>query len=171
MPVRSPSAAEVLRPLPGLLARELATPEVAALVDELVRAGWRPGQLAHRIGAAPSQGSADSDASAVVALLRELRSAVPPDVAHARERAARRRDRQREGVPQATPEVRERAIADIRRQLGAGPARRRPPPERTRPACSLCDGEGSFFVTREVHLCRRCVAAIATGEARLSAAG
>jgi ribosomal protein S14 len=171
MPVRSARTLEVLRPLPALLVRELQTAEVEALVGGLVDAGWRPGQLAARIGAAPAQGSPEADAAAAVGLLHDLRSTVPPDVAHAREHAERRHRREEDGAVPATAEVRERALAEIRAQLKGVPSRRTPPPERTRPACSLCDGEGSFFVTRQVHLCRRCVAVLATGEARLSATG
>lgn len=171
MPARSPHAAEVLRSLPALLARQLETAETAALVDALVGAGWRPGQLASRIGALPAQGSLESDAAGVLALLRVLRDTVPPDVAHARELARRRRERERDRTAPATAEVRSRALAAIRAQLKGVPSRRTPPPERTRPTCSLCVGEGSYFVTREVHLCRRCVTAMAAGEARLSATG
>jgi hypothetical protein len=59
-------------------------------------------------------------------------------------------------------------VARIRGELGLVPGRRPVVEPRTRPACSLCDGEGSFFVSRDVHLCPRCVEVLATGEARLA---
>lgn len=40
-----------------------------------------------------------------------------------------------------------------------------------RPSCSLCTGEGAIPVTDDVRLCRRCVAAMASGRARLSDTG
>ena len=77
----------------------------------------------------------------------------------------------RSGAPPATPEVRARALADIRSQLRGLPRRRPEPPPRARPGCNLCGGEGTYFVTRQVHLCSRCVEVLAAGEARLSATG
>ena len=170
MRVRSSSVRLVLEQLPGRLARALDTAEVAELVDGLVVAGWRPGQVAHRVGAEPAQGSVERDAEHVVEVLRALAGQTPPDVEHAAERQQRERAR-RSGPPPASPEVRDAAIASIRAGLKGVPASRPAPPRRTRPACSSCGGEGSFFVTRQVHLCPRCVALLAAGEARLSAAG
>ena len=173
MRTASPSLADVVVGLPVMLVRALDADQVGREVDALVAAGWRTGQLRARIGAAPSLGSPDRDADQVLALLRALRDEVPPDVAHAREVEQRRRDREQDQAraPQAaSPEVRRRSVERIRRELGLVPSRRRPAEPRTRPACSLCDGEGSFFVSRDVHLCPRCVAVLATGEARLAPA-
>ena len=173
MRTASPSLADVVGALPVLLVRALDADQAGREVDALVAAGWRTGQLRARIGAAPSLGSPDRDADQVLALLRTLRDEVPPDVAHAREVEQRRRDREQDQAqaPQpASPEVRRRSVERIRSELGLVPSRRAPAEPRTRPACSLCDGEGSFFVSRDVHLCPRCVAVLATGEARLAPA-
>lgn len=174
MRARSPYHADVFSHLPVALLRELDTPAVAEALDALVAAGWRTGQLRSRVGAEASQGSHERDAAHLTGLLQALRAQTPPDVAHAREVEERERARAWErahGPTPAAPEVRERALAEIRAGLKAAPARRPRPQPRTRPACRLCDGEGSYFVTRDVHLCRRCVAVLATGEARLSSTG
>ena len=174
MRTASPRLADVVRDLPALLVRALDTARAGEEVDALVAAGWRPGQLGARIGAAPSLGSLDRDAEQVLQVLRALRDETPPDVAHARELERRRRDREDEQAraPQpASPEVRRRSAARIRAELGLVPHRPLPAEPRTRPACSLCDGEGSFFVSPEVHLCPRCVAVLATGGARLASTG
>ena len=63
------------------------------------------------------------------------------------------------------------SLEQMRAGLGGAPRRRPPSEPRTRPACSLCAGEGAFFVTHDVHLCSRCVEVMATGEARLSRTG
>jgi hypothetical protein len=167
----SPHHADVFSHLPALLMRELDAEPVAEVLEELVAAGWRTGQLRHRVGAEPSQGSVERDAAQVLALLRSLRAQTCPDVAHAREAEQRERQRawERSSAPQpASPEVREARLAEIRAGLKGVPRRRAEPEPRTRPACSLCAGEGAYFVTREVHLCRRCVDVLATGRARLS---
>ena len=167
----SSALADVVRDLPAVLVRALDTAEVGREVDALVAAGWRPGQLGARIGAEPAQGDPRRDADHVVAVLRALREQTPPDVAHARELERRRQDREdrRAQTPRpASPEVRRRSAERIRSELGLVPRRAAEPEPRTRPACSLCGGEGSFFVSREVHLCSRCVAVLATGEARLA---
>jgi hypothetical protein len=170
----SPRLADVVRDLPALLVRSLDADRVGHEVDALVAAGWRPGQLGARIGAAPSLGSPDRDADHVLQLLSALRDETPPDVAHARELERRRRDRadERARAPQpASPEVQRRSAERIRAELGLAPRRAVAVEPRTRPACSLCDGEGSFFVSPEVHLCPRCVAVLATGSARLADTG
>ena len=170
----SPHLVDVVSSLPVLLVRALDADRAGREVDALVAAGWRPGQLRARIGAEPSQGSPERDADHVLELLRALAGEVPPDVAHARELERRRRDRddQQALAPQpASPEVRRRSVERIRSELGLVPSRRAPAEPRTRPACSLCDGEGAYFVTREVHLCARCVEVLATGQARLSETG
>ncbi len=164
---------DVVRHLPALLVRALDAERAAAHVEVLVAAGWRTGQLRSRIGAEPSQGSPGRDAEHVLALLCALRDETPPDVVHAREVERRRREREESRAQQrrpASPEVRRRSVERIRTELGLLPSRRAAPQPRTRPPCSLCDGEGRFIVTREVHLSSRCVAVLATGEARLAPA-
>ena len=166
----SPHLVDVVSSLPVLLVRALDADRAGREVDALVAAGWRPGQLRARIGAEPSQGSPERDADHVLELLRALAGEVPPDVAHARELERRRREREdeRARAPRpASPEVRRRSVERIRTELGLGPRRTAVTEPRTRPACNLCGGEGSFFVTPELHLCSRCVAVLATGEARL----
>lgn len=174
MRASSPHHSDVFSHLPALLMREMATPAVAALLDQLVEAGWRPGQLRHRVGAAPSQGSVERDAAALVLLLTALTGGPAPDAQHAAQRLERAREQERQAaeapVP-AAPEVREQHLAQMRAALGAPPRRRDEPEPRTRPACRLCAGEGAFFVTHDVHLCRRCVEVMASGEARLSRTG
>ena len=167
----SSALADVVRDLPAVLVRALDTAQVGREVDALVASGWRPGQLGARVGAEPTQGSSTRDADHVLSVLRSLRDETPPDVAHARELERRRqaRDDRRAQTPRpASPEVRRRSAERIRSELGLVPRRAAAPEPRTRPACCLCGGEGSFFVSREVHLCPRCVAVLATGEARLA---
>ena len=169
----SPHLPDVVRSLPALLVRVLDTEQAGREVDALVAAGWRTGQLRSRVGAEPSQGSPDRDAGQVLAVLRALRDETPPDVAHARELDQRRRDReqQRARAPRpASPEVRRQCVDRIRRELGLVPSRPPVAQPSTRPACSVCDGEGTSFVSRDVRLCSRCVAVLATGEARLAPA-
>lgn len=171
---RAPHHPDVFSHLPALLMRELDTPEVEAVLDELVAAGWRPGQLRHRVGAAPSQGSVERDAVHLLELLRGLRDQPCPDALHAQEvaeRQARRRWEAETAPPPAAPDVRDARLAEIRASLKGAPRRRPEPEPRTRPACSLCAGEGAYFVTRDVHLCARCVEVMATGSARLSETG
>ena len=171
---RAPHHPDVFSHLPALLMRELDTPEVQAVLDELIAVGWRPGQLRHRVGAAPSQGSVERDAVHLLELLRGLRGQPCPDALHAQEVAEREAGRRWEAEtapPPAEPEVRAARLAEIRLSLKGTPRRRPEPVPRTRPACSLCAGEGSYFVTRDVHLCARCVEVLATGSARLSETG
>lgn len=174
MRVRSPHHPDVFSQLPVALMRELETPAVAEALDGLVSAGWRTGQLRSRVGSEASSGSHERDAAHLTALLQALQEQTPPDLAHAREVEERERARawEREHAPiPASAEVRDRALADIRSSLKGAPSRRREPQPPTRPACSVCDGEGSYFVTRGVRLCRRCVRVLASGEARLSSTG
>lgn len=170
----SPHHTDVFSHLPALLMRELDSEPVAQVLDELVAAGWRPGQLRHRVGAEPAQGSLERDAEHLLALLRGLLQQTCPDALHAQEVAAREEQRRWErehAPPPASPRVREARLAEIRAGLKGVPQRRGEPQPRTRPPCSLCAGEGSYFVTRDVHLCARCVEVLATGEARLSETG
>ena len=174
MRARSGHHSDVFSHLPVALMRELDTPAVAEALDALVRAGWRTGQLRSRVGSQASQGSHERDAVHLTALLQGLREQTPPDVVHAREREERERARAEErahGPTPASPQVRAQALAEIRAGLKGAPSQRPRPEPRTRPACNLCDGEGNYFVTRDVRLCRRCVAALATGEARLRSTG
>ena len=171
---RSPYAAEVFDGLPALLARELEGDVADEVLAELVAAGWRTGQLRHRIGGEPTQGSVEKDAAHVLALLRSLREVPCPDLLHAQQVQDREEQRrwEQESAPQpADPEVRDAHLARIRAGLKGAPRRRPEPPPRTRPTCSLCPGEGAYFVTRDVHLCPRCVQVLASGRARLSATG
>jgi len=174
MRTSSPHHTDVFSHLPSLLMRELDSEPVAEVLDELVRAGWRPGQLRHRVGAEPAQGSVEKDAAHLLQLLRGLTEQTCPDAQHERDRLERERQRQweREQAPEpATPEVRQARIEEIRAGLKGVPRRRAEPEPRTRPACNLCQGEGAYFVTRDVHLCKRCVDVLATGTARLRETG
>lgn len=170
----SPHHADVFSHLPALLMRELDCEPVAAALEQLVSAGWRPGQLRHRVGAEPAQGSVEKDAAHLLAVLQGLGTQTCPDEQHAldQQERARRRQWEREQAPApASPEVRQARIEQIRAGLKGVPRRRQEPEPRTRPACSLCTGEGAYFVTRDVHLCRRCVDVLATGQARLHETG
>lgn len=170
----SPHHTDVFSHLPALLMRELDTSAVAEVLDELLAAGWRPGQLRHRVGGEPSQGGVDRDAAHLLELLRSLRTQMCPDAVHAQEveaREAARRWEQENAPPAASPEVREAHLARMRAELKGVPRRRKEPEARTRPACSLCAGEGTYFVTRDVHLCPRCVQVMASGRARLDQTG
>jgi hypothetical protein len=62
-------------------------------------------------------------------------------------------------------------LEQIRAGLKGAARRRQEPEPRTRPPCNLCAGEGAYFVTRDVHLCKRCVDVLATGQARLRETG
>lgn len=170
----SPHHADVFSHLPALLMRELDTPVVAAVLAELVAAGWRTGQLRSRVGAEPSQGDVDRDAAHLLELLRSLCDQPCPDLVHAREvqeREQRRRWEQGNAPQPASPEVRDAHLAQIRAGLRGQPRRRTAPEPRTRPDCSLCAAESAYFVTREVHLCARCVDVLASGRARLDQTG
>lgn len=171
MPSQSPHHADVFSHLPSRLMRELDTPVVAALLGRLVAAGWRPGQLRSRVGAEPTQGSVAADAVHLQALLEGLLDEECPDARHARERAEQlaQRERERAEAPRpADPEVRDRWISEIRASLKSTPPRRRDQHEvRLRAECALCSDESAFFVRRDVHLCRRCVDLLASGQVRL----
>ena len=170
----SPHHSDVFSQLPALLMRELDSPAVAAVLEGLVAAGWRPAQLRYRVGGAPSQGSVEGDAAHLLGVLRGLTGVLAPDLQHLedlRERDRARTDREAGAPEPASPEAVERHLARMRAQLGVQPRRRREVQPRLRPSCSLCDGEGAFFVTHDVHLCSRCVAMIAAGEVRLHRTG
>ena len=40
-----------------------------------------------------------------------------------------------------------------------------------RPDCALCEGESTYFVTKQVRLCEGCVVLLETGAVRLSDVG
>lgn len=163
----SPVFSDVFSHLRVAVAQELATPEVAELLEELVVLGWRPWDLRHRVGSLPVQSGPEQDAAVIVALLHRLRDDEPPAVRAEAERAerARLRERSAEDAPDvASPEARERWIASIRRGLKGTPRPERPAPVRVRPDCALCQAEADFFVRRDVHLCARCVDLLAAGE-------
>lgn len=165
-PVRG-ALLEVLSDLPRGVAHRLDEPEVAQAVDELLARGWRPAQLGARIGVLPAS---DDPVPQVVSFLRALAGQDSPEQRALRERELREHAAQdaRAAAPEpASDEARERWLAEVRRGLKGTPRRRLPPPERVRPACSLCAGEGRFFVTREVHLCGRCVEVMGAGGAQL----
>ena len=170
----SPHHSDVFSHLPVLLMRELRTAAVADLLDRLVASGWRPAQLRHRVGGEPSQGSLERDAAHLVEVLSALTAMPSPDAAHAellRAREQARADAARQAPRPASEAARAKHLAAIRGELRGLPRPPREPELRTRPACSLCGGEGSFFVTHEVHLCNQCVAVLATGEATLRQVG
>jgi hypothetical protein len=166
MPSTSPHHADVFSHLRAAVARELQTPDLAALLDELLARGWRTWQLRHRVGALPSQPSSAQDAEVIAAHLRGLLAEESPQARHDEERARRRWERaeaERTAPRPATPEDRERWIETIRVGLKGRPRPARPQPVRVRPECTLCEGESEFFVRRDVHLCAGCVDLLAAG--------
>lgn len=153
--------------------RELESAEVSRLLHELVLRGWRPRQLAERVGALPVQPTSAQDAEVVrVALRRLLDEEQSPQERYDAELARREGDRvdaEREAPDVAAPEERTRWLSAIRSGLKGGNNRSRVafgPPVRLRPECSLCTGEAEFFVRRDVHLCRSCVDLLAAGDVR-----
>jgi hypothetical protein len=166
MHLTSPHFADVFSHLRAAVGRELDTPEVSALLDDLIAAGWQPWQLRHRVGTLPTQPSSAQDAEVIEALLRRLRTEPSPQARYDEERA--RRDEERalaaQGEPEpADPAERERWIAVIRTSLKGRPRVVTPAPLRVRPDCAVCQGESDFFVRRDVHLCARCVDLLAAG--------
>lgn len=160
---------EVFGVLPAATARALDVPEVAAAVRPLLAAGWRPAQLAARVGAVPA---APDPLVAVVAFLIALQERDCPQRVWERERAERDRERaarDQQGRAAASDAARAHWAAEARRTLGL-PARACPAPAaRPAPVCSSCRGAGEFFVTRQVRLCSACVALLGSGRARLAA--
>ena len=160
---------EVFGALPSLTARALDDAQVAAAVRPLLERGWRPAQLAARVGALPA---AEDPVAAVTAFLEQLLARDCPQQEWERERAARAdaAATHQSGPPPASAEVRAHWVAEARRALGvpAHAPRRRPEPARPAPVCSSCGGEGAFFVTREVRLCADCVALLSSGRAHLA---
>ena len=150
--------------------RELESPEVARLLRELVVRGWRPRQLADRVGALPVQPTSALDAEVVREALRRLLDEESPQQQYDAEVARREQDREqarREAPVVAAPEERTRWIEAIRTGLKGSRTRAAfGPPVRLRPDCALCSAESQFFVRRDVHLCKRCVDLLAAGEVR-----
>lgn len=166
-PPTSGSLAElVFGSLRVAVVRELESPEVARLLRELVVRGWRPRQLAERVGALPVQATSALDAEVVREALRRLLDEDSPQVQYDAELV--RRDRAREEAERdapvvAAPEERARWIDTIRSGLKGNRTRVSfGPPVRLRPDCALCSAESEFFVRRDVHLCKRCVDLLAT---------
>ena len=159
----SPHFADVFSHLRVAVARELETPAVTALLDDLVAAGWRPWQLRHRVGALPTQPSSVQDAEVILALLRQLLAEPSPQARYDEERARRAHEASAQDKPPADPAERERWIAVIRSGLKGRPRVVTPAPMRIRPDCAVCQGESDFFVRRDVHLCARCVDLLAAG--------
>ena len=159
---------EVFGALPALLGRALDVPEVAAAVRPLLARGWRPAQLGARVGALPEP---SDPVPAVVAFLEQLLERECPEQAWQRERAERARAHAASTDPGhvvASDEARAHWVAEARRALGVPAPGRRPPTPRAAPVCAACCGEGAFFVTREVRLCRSCVEMLGSGRAHLA---
>lgn len=160
---------EVFGALPSSTARALDLPEVAAAVRPLLARGWRPAQLAARVGALPA---VDDPVPGVVAFLGQLLERDSPPERALQEQASRERERAAvlgTGAP-ASPESRAHWVSEARRTLGLPPrvlAAAAPPPA---PVCASCAGHGDFFVTRQVRLCQACVQLLASGSARLATA-
>ena len=155
--------------LPARLATALHTPEIGDLVLQLLDGGWRQGQLAARIGAMPAGNDPVAD---ITALLQGFLEQVPPDARWREEKRERELTRQRAAFEQpASDESRQAWIARIRDDLGARRPGPREPVRRTRPACSLCGQESTYFVTREVRLCDGCVEQLSTGALQLPNVG
>lgn len=159
------SHAAVFGDLPSGLAHALHTAEVGDLVLQLLDLGWRPGQLASRIGALPA---APDPEQAVLALLRGFLDQTPPDALWREERAARKAAATVPEEP-ASEESRQRWLSQIRRELGTPRAPRAQPMLRMKPPCSLCGAEGEFFVTRSARLCAACVQLLESGTAVMPA--
>jgi hypothetical protein len=181
---------EVLATLPARVSRSLDRPDTHLVVSELLADGWTPPQLAARVAGLRIAG--DTAGAARDLLLSLLHEDSPRRQAD-RERDARQDAARAAGVP-AVPlrsaagpaggpvdpvdphgtrrpvsdEARARWIAEVRRGL-KGVARPRPEPApRTRPDCAICAQESAFFVTRDVHLCTRCVHLLEAGQVQLA---
>ena len=155
--------------LPARLAMALHTPEVGDLVLQLLDRGWRQGQLAARVGALPAGPDPVGD---VTTLLEGFLEQVPPDARWREEKREREAERRRAPFEQPASDASRQAwIAQIRGELGARRPGPREPVRRTRPACSLCGRESTYFVTREVRLCDACVEQLSTGALQLPNVG
>lgn len=158
---------QVFGDLPTATARALDTPDVAGAVRPLLASGWRPAQLAARVGALPAS---EDPVPAVLALLQRLCERDSPSSAWQRERAERERQqaaRDEDRHAAASEASRAAWVAEARRSLGLPSRPARAPVSRPSPSCAGCGGPGEFFVTRQVRLCTVCVAALASGTAHL----
>jgi hypothetical protein len=153
--------------LPSTLAASLHTPQIGDLVLQLTDSGWRPGQIAARVGAHPA---GRDPVAEIEALLCQLLEQVPPD-AQWREEKARRAAEGSRGPEPASEASREAWIAQIRSELGTPSPRKVAPVRPLRPACALCEAESTYFVTKQVRLCEGCVVLLATGAVRLAETG
>lgn len=157
---------EVFGQLPAGTARALDLPEVAAAVRPLLAAGWRPAQLAARVGALP----AGDPVPVVLAFLQQLRERDSPQRQWEREQAEREREqtaRREQAGRAASEESRARWAAEARAALGLPPRPRAVPPSRPTASCASCGGRADFFVTRQVRLCECCVQALGSGSVQL----
>lgn len=162
---------QVFGHLPASLARRLDQPQVAAVVAALVEDGWRPAQLAARVGVLPVT---SDQTGQVLDFLRALLGDQSPRARAEQERRMRKQAAEvaRALAPQpASTRSREHWLAEARRGLKGLPRRPAALVSRIRPTCALCAAEASFFVTHEVHLCRPCVQVLGTGRARLTSTG
>lgn len=177
---------EVLAVLPARVGRALDRPDIHLVVGELLSQGWTPPQLAARVSGLRIAGDL---LTAVRDLLLALLEEDSPRRHADRAREERHDLARAAGVPapplRAAPAVpdpldpdgrrvpvsdeqRARWIAEVRTGL-RGLARPRPEPVvRTRPDCATCGQESAYFVTREVHLCGRCVHLLGAGQVRLA---
>ena len=155
--------------VPARLAMSLHTPEVGDLVLQLLDRGWRRGQLAARIGALPAGPDPVGD---ITALLAGFLEQVPQDARWRQEKTEREAFRRAAAFEEPASDASRQAwITQIRDDLGARRPAPREPMRRTRPACSLCGQESSYFVTRAVRLCDACVEQLSTGAMQLPNVG
>ncbi len=182
----APVLDQVLATLPARVARCLDRPDIHLVMGELLARGWTPPQLAARVSQLRIAGDT---ATAVRDLLLDLIETDSPRRLADRARNGRQEAAQAAGIPApplrpvaafvdpldpsgervpVSDEARARWLTEVRSHL-KGVARPRPQPEpRTRPDCALCAQEATFFVTREVHLCARCVHLLGAGQVRLA---
>lgn len=152
--------------LPSATARALDVPGVAQVVRPLLDAGWRPAQLAARVGALPAAGD---PVHVVVEFLTRLRERDSPQQTWERERAARERTRADQArTDVASPAASASWAAQVRRDLGLRPRVRPEVAVRSTPPCSACQAPSQFFVTRQVRLCDGCVTRLAAGSVHLA---
>lgn len=153
--------------LPSATAHLLEDPDVAAAVRPLLARGWRPAQLAARVGALPA---AADPVVAVIGLLERLAQRSCPQQAWDLERADREREareRRQDGHVAASDQARAHGLAQARSALGRPSHPQRQPPARPAAMCASCHGPGEFFVTRQVRLCASCVELLRSGEVHL----
>jgi hypothetical protein len=177
---------EVLATLPARVSRSLDRPDVHLLLTELLAAGWKAPQVAARVAGLRIAGDvARQVRDLLVALLDEPSPRVLADRAREDRLSAARAaglpdpplaraplvadpvDPRGERVP-VSDEQRARWIAEVRKGLKGVPRAAAAPAPRVRPDCAICGQESTHFVTREVHLCTRCVGLLGEGRVRLA---